>query len=129
MLPSELLEKGWCQHVEWDKDLEGRQRYCFGGAIKEAGIRRGEWIAIVNSIVGLSEEYVSYTMPNGETSIVAGIPRWNDHPDRTQAEVAALAKLVEIKMGLRVEGADWAEEGLEVGVIELVERELVGSPA
>ena len=124
MLPSELLEQGWCQGVT-AKDEEG---YNIGGQ-NELAV---SWCFVGAAIrsFGLSNQSLEFIhsgeqiLFGGELSLVAA---WNDNPERTQAEVVAVARLVEIKMGLRVEGEDWEEEEpLEVGEIEMVERELVG---
>ncbi len=110
MLPSELLEQGWCQGDVWNDKGE----HCLiGAAIKGQG-DMGEFMDIVRELIRHRPDY-------------AGHPaNWNNDPNRTQAEVVALARLVEIRMGLRVEGEDWEIEPLEVGEIEMVERELVG---
>lgn len=124
MLPSELLAQGWCQGVlaedEQEDEVYGFMddpravRFCLWGAQLAAFHGRDSLIDehddILNEMLGFERAH-----------------KWNDDSERTQAEVVALAKLVEIRMGLRVEGEDREqEEPLEVGVIEMVEKELVG---
>lgn len=124
MLPSQLLEQGWCQtHGAMDQNGNATYmgapeavRWCFVGAPAQ--------------IFGMDDIVTTEFWRTGQEILeglgeITSMPQWNDNPNRTQAEVVALAKLVEIKMGLRVEGEDWAEEEpLEVGEVELVEGEL-----
>lgn len=131
-LPSEFLERGWCQRVgSMDKDgnstlisKKKAVKWCYMGAAAEVFGRGSDKHKLFGQ---LGSQILA------EGKLRAGVvPNWNDKSYRTQAEVVALAKLVEIKMGLRTEPAEcpecgeWEHEGgcqeQGVGVIELVER-------
>ena len=96
-LPSEYLAEGWCQSTfardrlgnEVSSYDEGAVAWCMVGAIHKA-FEDGD-------AMPTKDEYLSILqgiLPNG------GIPRWNDDPKRTQAEVVAMAQQVSRKLGL-----------------------------
>ena len=86
MLPSELLEQGWCQDVL--RDYQGK-RCLVGAGIDGLGFETySEFHKTITQILELPS--------HGMT-----IPEWNNASERTKAEVVAVAKLAEIKMGLR----------------------------
>ncbi len=112
MLPSEILERGWCQGMmaqdEWGLYVgiteDAAVSWCLVGAASKAldwfTPEMTAFLTKVNELVG------------GDATV------FNDSPDRTQAEVVALAKFVEIKLGLRPDVP-------EISAIEL--QELVES--
>ncbi len=86
MLPSEYLEQGWCQNVLWD----GKGGVCLVGA----------------ALMGLSNGQVEVDNFQRTAARILGVEfrgavDWNNDPARTQAEVVALARCVEMQMGLR----------------------------
>jgi len=84
MLPSELLEQGWCQNRLRDDN----GNVCLVGAVNvlQSPSLRCEFYRAAAQLVDVS---------------VFKITDWNNDPARTKAEVVAVAKLVEIKLGLR----------------------------
>lgn len=97
MLPSEYLEKGWCQGGL----SGGLDRYCFVGAIRM-------WASSnCNLINDASREFseIARMMVFGEehssTFRTSSVVWWNDMPERTKEEVVALAQDIEEQLGLR----------------------------
>ncbi len=108
MLPSEYLKQGWCQGAL--KNQQGER--CLLGAIRDSSYAVGR------------ENYNKFTQAALDILEVRGylssIATWNNAPERTQGEVVALARLVEIKLGLRPgESAVYELEGTE-NALELV---------
>ena len=99
MLPSEYLAQGWCQHALQNDQGE----YCLLGAAKQWG-------------GSFTKEYSQFTLGIYNQLRAIGaideITGWNNAPERTQAEVVALARLVEIKLGLRPRETE-AQHGIE----------------
>lgn len=101
MLPSEYLAQGWCQEVSAkdqagnripSKDPEAKE-WCFMGAVEAWG----------GNSVGYREKALELLLlPVPEIILGSPLPNWNDQPERTQAEVVALAWRVEMALGLRL---------------------------
>lgn len=98
MLPSELLEQGWCQHSIGD-DQGG---VCLIGAALMGQANMGEFLETASELLRHHPDFHGNRV------------HWNNDPNRTQAEVVALAKLVEIKMGLRPVETEAAMEEKEL---------------
>ncbi len=91
MLPSEYLEQGWCQgnyaNTGGNPESGKAISWCLSGAAWKAfGYNDQRRLRFQDAIM----ELVGYSFTT-----------WNDDPDRTQEEVVAVAKLAEIKLGLR----------------------------
>ena len=86
-LPSDFLAEGWCQRI-----LSNGHEWCLAGAALEFYEEKGS-------------KFISSQKFLEVAAGVLGCPpiTWNDHPFRTQEEVVALARKVEVIMGLRVE--------------------------
>lgn len=100
MKPSELLKQGWCQG-KWAEYPNGSKvlyrdlianppptayKWCVTGAVivlVEPGGQRSHVLRRVHELTGCK-------------SLLA----WNDHPDRTKAEVVAVMEQAELECGL-----------------------------
>lgn len=78
MLPSELLEQGWVNRTPKSGE------YCLGTAF----VTSHKW--------SVESMKVLHTLIEGPSII-----QWNDTPGRTKEEVIAVARLAEMKLGLR----------------------------
>ena len=85
MLPSKLLETTWVGHSP------GRNENCLVTAMRK-GTNSTTWTIEL-------QELLSGIL--GRVDVTA----WNDTPGRTKAEVVAVARLAEMKLGLRPEPA------------------------
>lgn len=97
-LPSEYLEEGWCQGrayvIREDEGLPDMN--CFIGAVSAALEPK-----IVHRFLCLADEMVGRNVVN-----------WNDMLERTQVEVIALARMIEVKLGMRPMETEAVEEEL-----------------
>lgn len=122
MLPSEYLAQGWCQgHSARNKmgnyilarDFRAK-KWCFMGAMEASGLGRGaKGIVLWTSYRDKAQELLHLPV---RSSLCADIPAWNDQPDRTQAEVVALAWRVEMALGLRLRDPQ-VEPGAEAELV------------
>ena len=100
MLPSGYLTKGWCQGSlainkgGEDRDPKSPQaaRWCLLGAFIAADVANRESREVLTELAG-------------QRVVV-----WNDDHHRTQQEVIDLARLVEMKLGLRDRNREAAKE-------------------
>lgn len=128
LLPSEYLERGWCQGVL----VDGNGKVCLLGAILMWDGGEARWKGQrTPTFIEFSEALDLGAIGKGER-----IADWNNAPERTQAEVVARAKMAEVKLGLRprdpvvedpealVEPEPEVVARLREGLVE--ERELVG---
>jgi hypothetical protein len=81
---AEIVEKGWMQG--WYNDGEGN--YCAVGAMHRADHSIGTNERVRKHVIEVAQGLVGY--PGGKNDI----PKWNDTPGRTQAEVADMWRTV-----------------------------------
>ena len=100
MLPSEMLRQGWGQGMS---SLEPGKVCLLGAFGNYFGVGLGGWPdGCMETLQLLTEDLVYY---------------WNDAPERTQDEVVAVAKLVEIKLGLRRDADDQCDRDPSVATV------------
>lgn len=97
-LPSDYVRHGWCKGV-FARDASDNQvpstdalracKWCAEGAVYVFCFRTKN-----NSVeIKLLDQL--------QSDVGAHVPKWNDAPERTQAEVVAALEAAEIKLGLR----------------------------
>lgn len=100
MLPSQILENGWCQgFLALDEDgcvvsLDSPEatRYCISGALRASNISEMEFSKLINIVDDKIEEMGFITRTH-----------YNDADERTQKEVVEFVKQCEIAIGLNSE--------------------------
>ena len=107
-LPSEYLEQGWCQGTSGRDECGGVASYknavswCFAGAVAN--------VFTPYRLTSINPDFLNF-LAAAEIIIGSHATVWNDAPERTQAQVVALAQAVEEKLGLYVAEPELAAVG------------------